>query len=46
MINDESKLMLLLLFTKSLKRDNIDKAYLWMLEEHNCSILTSKHVSN
>ena len=41
--NDEPtlrKFMLLLHFTRSLKPDNIDILYLWMLEKHNCLILT------
>ena len=31
-------------FTKSSKRDNIYKLCLWMPEEHNRLILTSRHV--
>ena len=40
-----SKLKLHIHFTKSLKRDNIYKSCLWMLEEHNCLIFTSQPVS-
>ena len=35
-----TKLMLLLQFPKSHKRDNIDTLYLWILEEHICLIST------
>ena len=38
------KLILYLHFTKSLKRDNIYKLCLWILEEHSCLIKTLLHV--